>query len=286
MKSGFAVLVGRSNVGKSTLMNALVGTKIAVVSPKPQTTRHIIHGVLNDERGQVVFVDTPGIFEKPLNRITDILNQRAKEAVEGIDLVIYVADPTRPIGNEEQIALRLTEPLKIKKILVINKIDLRKVPYIEEYRRLADRFINTIEVSALREQNLKALRDLIFENLPEGEMIYKENEFTNLGEEQWIAEIIREKVFIQLHQEIPYNIGVEVEHLEERKEKTGKPILYIKANILTNDARYKGMIVGKKGQKIKEMGQSARKELEIALNRRIFLELEVLVDPHWPERLL
>src|SRR3989338_2954045 len=134
MKSGFAVLVGRSNVVKSTLLNTLVGTKIAITSPKPQTTRFPIHGIINDERGQIVFVDTPGIFEKARDPVTASLNQHVRDAIRDIDLVIYVADPTRAIGNEEHMVLRLIEPIKTKKILAINKIDEYHPPFIEEYR--------------------------------------------------------------------------------------------------------------------------------------------------------
>lgn len=281
MKSGFAVLAGRSNVGKSTLLNALVGTKIAITSPKPQTTRFPIHGVVNDPSGQIVFIDTPGIFEKAHDQVTKTLNQRAKDALRDIDLLIYVADPTRPIGNEEHILLRLIEPLKTKKILAINKIDEREAPFIEEYRALSARFDTVVEISALRHTNLKELVSRALELLPEGEPHYPEFQFTNIENRVWLAEIIREKVFIQIGQEIPYSVAVEIEEVEE-KEK----ILYVKANIVTSQERHKGMLVGRGGQKIKEIGAVARKELETALNRRVFLDLEVIVDPHWTSRLL
>jgi len=286
MKAGFVALVGRSNVGKSTLMNALVGTKVAIMSPKPQTTRHAIHGVLNDDRGQIVFVDTPGIFEKSQNAITDILNKRAREAVEGVDVLVYVADPSRPIGNEEKIVLRLIEPLKVKKILVINKIDLYEPPYIEEFRALAPRFDQVVESSALHNNNLQVITDFLFENLPEGEPPYPDSSPNTMDQKQWISELIREKIFIQLHQEIPYSTGVEILEIEERKDNKNKPILFIEANILTNDKRHKGIIIGKGGQKIKEIGQAVRKELELSFNRRVFVKLEVEIDEHWHERLL
>ncbi len=285
MKSGFAVLAGRSNVGKSTLLNALVGTKIAITSPKPQTTRFPIQGVVNNERGQIVFVDTPGIFEKAHEVITQTLNRRAREALREIDLLIYVTDPTRPIGHEEKMLLRLIEPLTVGKILVINKIDEPQKPFLEEYQNLAPSFNAQVEISALHQQNLKPLLALAFELLPEGEPIYPEGQFTNLENRVWLAEIIREKIFQQMGQEIPYQTTVEIKEIQERgQDKNGA--LYLQADLITNQIRHRGMLVGRGGQKIKEIGQAARRELEIALNRKVFLELKVVVDPDWPSRLL
>lgn len=286
MKSGFVVLVGRSNVGKSTLMNALVGTKIAITSPKPQTTRFPIHGIVHDERGQIVFVDTPGIFERVVDTVTKTLNERARESVRDIDVIVYVADPTRAIGNEEHIVLRLIEPIDKPKILAINKIDEKDLPYLEEYRALASRFAATVEISGLRQKNLKQLTDAVFSFLPEGEPVYPEFQASNLEHHLWLAELIREKVFIQMGSEIPYSVGVEIEDIDERKTKGDGEMLYIKANILTTSTRYKKMLIGSGGHKIKEIGSVARKELEAILNRRVYLELEVVVDEDWPARLL
>lgn len=286
MKSGFAVLVGRSNVGKSTLMNALVGTKVAIMSEKPQTTRFPIHGVVHDPRGQLVLVDTPGIFERTHNVLTKMLNERAREALRDIDLIIYVADPTRAIGNEEKIVLRMIEPIKKPKILVINKSDVRRPPYLPEYEALNDKFDTTILVSALKGHNIQAIIDAAMERLPEGEPVYPEFQYTNMETSSWIAELIREKLFIQLGAELPYSIAVELEAMEEKKDKTGQDLLVIKANILTAQSRHKQIIIGKGGHKIKEVGSVARKELEAVLGRHVYLELEVVVDEHWPERLL
>lgn len=286
MKSGFAVLVGRSNVGKSTLLNTLVGTKIAITSAKPQTTRFSIHGIVHDPAGQIVFVDTPGIFEKARDQLTQTLNERARDSLRDIDLIIYVADPSRPIGNEEHIMLRLVEPLATPKILVINKIDLHDLPYIEEYRALASRFNTTIELSARSGKNTKQLITTALELLPEGEPFYSEFEITNLEHRVWLTELIREKIFVQMGAEIPYTTAVEIEDLDDRKSKDGKDLLYIKANILTTASRYKKMLIGAQGHKIKELGSVARKELEAVLNRRVFLDLEVVVDEHWADRLI
>lgn len=279
MKAGFAVLVGRSNVGKSTLLNSLVGTKIAITSPKPQTTRFQIQGIVHDPRGQIVFVDTPGIFEKPIDRLTKSLNQQAKSAVRGIDVVVYVVDPTRAIGNEEHIILRLLDAVKAPKLLIINKIDLRDLPFVSEYEGLADRFDATLRVSGLHGKNLKPLLDAVFERLPEGAPFYPEFQFTSMEHKQWVAELIREKLFIQLPQEIPYGTTVELEDLDNRED-----LIYFKARVLTSNARHKGMIVGKGGHKIKEIGTAARKELEAVLQKKVFLDLEVEVDERWQDR--
>lgn len=285
MKSGFVTLVGRSNVGKSTLLNALVGTKVAITSRKPQTTRFAVHGIVHDPRGQIVFVDTPGIFEKPHNVLTRTLNDRAKEATRDIDAIVYVTDPTRPIGNEENIVLRILAPITAPKILVINKIDVRNPAYIEEYRALSDRFIATIEVSALKRHNLDAVKDAVIKVLPEGEPFYEEFRLTNLETKEWVSEIIREKIFIQMGAELPYSISVEVDEIEEREDKKHNKIIFIKANILTTNNRHKQIIIGRDGRKIKEIGSASRKELEAVLGQHIFLELEVVHDEHWPDRL-
>lgn len=280
-KAGFAVLVGRSNVGKSTLMNNLVGTKVAITSPKPQTTRQMIHGVLHDPRGQIVFVDTPGVFEKTHDRLTKKLNSTAREALRDIDVVVYVADPTRPIGNEEHIVLRLIEATEAAKILAINKTDLRDPPFLPSYEALSDRFDRVLKVSGLRARGLKPLIDAVFEYLPEGEPIYPEYQFSNVDNRYWVAELIREKVMIQLHEEIPYSATVEVREMEKRPDGT----LYVKAAILTNAERYRGMIIGAGGRKIKEIGMAARKELSQIMDCKVYLELEVDVDERWAERL-
>lgn len=286
MKSGFVTLIGRSNVGKSTLLNALVGMKIAITTPKPQTTRFPIHGIVNDDRGQAVFIDTPGIFEKAHNRLTEILNERAREAVRNIDVLVYVTDPTRPIGNEEHIILRLIEPIKKPKILAINKMDIDEAPYIAEYRALAPQFDAYVEVSAHTSKGLDNFKKTVFDLLPEGTPFYGEHEVTNLENRTWLSEMIREKLFLQLGAELPYSLGVEIETVEDRQTKTKKTMLYVKANILTTAPRYKRMIIGSGGRRIKEIGTTARKELEQILGKSVFLDLEVVVDERWPERLV
>jgi len=278
-KSGFVVMVGRSNVGKSTLLNALVGTKVAITTAKPQTTRQTIQGIVHDERGQAIFVDTPGIFHKAKDILTKKLNQRVKEAMKEIDALIYVVDPTRPIGPEERELLGMIDLVKKPKVLAINKTDIKDAPYIEEYRVLTKNFNDSVEISAKESKNIKQLINIIFEYLPEGEAYYPEHQLTNVENKFWFAELIREKLFIQLQQELPYSIHVVVDELEEKEND----ILYIKARILTDRTRHKGMIVGKGGQMIKSIGQSARRELEAVTNKKIYLDLSVEVQEHWPE---
>ena len=286
MKVGFVALVGRSNTGKSTLVNALVGTKVAITTPKPQTTRQAIQGVHHGEEGQIIFVDTPGIFRKKRDAVTSRMNQAAKGALEGVDLILYVVDPTRAIGEEEEDILRLIKDVAAPKLLVINKIDEPRPRYLEDYRALSSDFQETIEISALKGTHLKALMAAVYARLPEGEPIYPEHQITNIDNRTWYAELIREKVFLSLYQEIPYTTTVEVDEIAMKTSKNGKEMLYVKARILTDDDRHKRMIIGAGGIMIRKIGTMVRKELEQIHGHTVFLELEVETDAHWPERLL
>ncbi|PIR78440.1 MAG: GTPase Era [Candidatus Magasanikbacteria bacterium CG10_big_fil_rev_8_21_14_0_10_36_16] len=281
MKSGFAVLIGRSNVGKSTLMNTIVGTKIAATSFRAQMTRQVIHGVVNDPEGQIVFVDTPGIFKDKKNRLTGKLIEKAKEALAGVDIILYVVDPSREIGDEEKYTYGLIRHLDIPKILVINKSDLHQdeKKHLQSYLEWGQDFAGVFELSALRASHIQPLVKKVVELIPEGELIYENAQLTNITDVFWIAEIIREKVFSVFDKEVPYSITVEVDNLEEKPD-----IFVISARILTDAERYKKMIIGKGGLKIKEIGQMARRELEQSLNKKVFLELEVEVDKHWVDR--
>lgn len=282
MKSGFVVLVGRSNVGKSTLMNTLVGTKIAATSFRAQMTRHLIHGVLNTAEGQAVFIDTPGVFKDRKNPLTAKLTNKVKESLEGVNLILYVVDPTREIGDEEKATFGMIRHIDIPKILVINKTDMPKSErkYQEQYEDWGEEFDDVLHLSALRASHIQPLREKVMEYMPEGEAMYPQDQLTNLDHYFWIAEIIREKVFSVFEKEVPYSITVEVDNVEEKKD-----ITVITARILTNEDRYKRIIIGQRGRKIKEIGQMARKELEQAINHKIFLELEVVVDKHWVKRI-
>ena len=276
-KSGFAVLVGRSNVGKSTLMNALVGSKVAITSPKPQTTRLPIHGILTREEGQIVFVDTPGVLKGAKDILSKTLADAMKSALDDVNVVLYVVDPTRSIGDEEKTMLRLVEQIDKPKILVINKCDLSNLPHIDFYRDLKEKFDDSIEISAYEGRHIKPLIEKIFRYLPEGEPFYPEFQLTSMSNQEWIAELIREKLFLRLRQEVPYSVHVEVTAMEERDNN----VLYIAATIFTTDDRYKSMIIGQGGQGIREIGQSSRKELEILMNTKVFLDLNVEKNAHW-----
>ncbi len=280
-KSGFIVLVGRSNVGKSTLLNALIGSKVAITTPKPQTTRLPVQGILSTEFGQAVFVDTPGIMKKSKDALTRKLVSFAKDAMRDVDVVIYVADPTRSIGDEEKSALQMIHLIDKPRVLVINKSDLIDAPYLDHYRDLAPQFTAVVELSAMTGKNVNTLVNVIFEMLPEGEPFYPIGQLTNMPNKTWLAELIREKLFLRLRQEVPYSTHVEVEEVETHDGD----VLYIKANVLTTEERYKRMIIGKGGQGIKEIGQSTRRELEAVMDRKVFLELNVDVDAHWLDRL-
>ncbi len=273
-------LIGRSNVGKSTLMNAIIGQKIAIVSPKPQTTRHLIQGVLNEERGQMVFIDTPGFFLRAHDKLSKTMLERAHYAMKDIDVVVYIVDPTRAIGDEERRVAGLMHAITLPKLCVINKTDLplRDRPYTPDYQEFCKDFGEIIELSALKVVHVKQLINTLFELLPEGEPLYP-TDYAPRDLKNWSSEVIREKIFHTFGDELPYGIHVRIDQLEEIRK-----ILFISATILTNTERHKGMIIGRGGKKLKEVGMSARKELEVAAQKKIMLELHVKYDDKWMER--
>lgn len=280
MKSGFVVLAGRSNVGKSTLLNALVGSKIAITSSKPQTTRHPVRGVLHDPRGQIVFVDTPGIFLGKKDAVSKRLNDLVKESLDGIDAIVYVADPVRAPGKEEERIQRMLKETNTPILLAVNKKDLpaSKKPYLSEARAIDVGQEGSAEISALTGANMNLIVDKLFEMLPEGEPFYPEGQMTDMGHKEWLEELIREKCFHALEEELPYTIRVNVTDIQDRN---GKRV--IEAEIATTDERYKGMVIGKGGKKLKEIGTAVRKELETVTNDAIYLDLHVVVDPKWQQ---
>lgn len=278
-KSGLVVLVGRSNVGKSTLLNSLVGTKVAITTSKPQTTRNVIQGVIHDARGQIVFADTPGIFTQVPDMLTSKLNEKARDAFEGVDAVLYVVDPNRHVGEEENAVHRMVKQVTKPKILVINKIDSGK-QYVDEYLAWRDEFDAVMEVSALQNKNLRALIDKILDLLPNGEPLYPPDQITNVDNKFWLAELIREKVFIGMHEEIPYSTSVQVDEIDRRPDGT----VYIKASVLTTAPRYKKMLIGHGADKIRGIGRAARKEIEMVTGDKVYLDLDVQVDERWAER--
>lgn len=284
-KSGIVLLLGRPNVGKSTFVNNLIGQKVAITSPKPQTTRFPIHALYQDERGQIEFVDTPGIFDKVKDTLSKKINMQTMYAVDQVaDLVIYMVDHTRRRDYEESKVLGIVRGIQKPKILVINKVDLQEETYLPQYEFLRDEFEHVYKISAIDRKHVKPLLDRIFELLPEenperGVFGASTNPLLNIDSKTFIAELIREKIFLKMGEEIPYTVTAIVDEIADRDNG----ITYIKARVLTIDDRYKRMIIGAQGRKIKEMGSMARKEIELAINKKVFLDLRVEVDPHWQE---
>lgn len=283
--SGIVALIGRPNTGKSTLLNSILGTKVSITSPKPQTTRFSIQAVLNDEGGQIIFIDTPGIFEKATSGVVSVTNKKTYQVLnEEVDIVLYLVDRTRPKGREENKILGLIRKIDKPKILVINKIDIKQPDFSADYEFMKDEFPQFIEISALNSTNLKQLVSKLFEILPERDPLIPETLQTpvlNIDSKKFIEEIIREKVFLNSRNEVPYVITTEVEEVKERDNGN----LYIKAAILVLDKRYKGMIIGKNGRVIKEIGQAVRKELEVSSGKNVYVDLRVEVDSHWMDRI-
>lgn len=285
MKTGRAAIVGRPNTGKSTLVNSLVGQKISIVTKRPQTTRKIIQGIYWDERGQVIFMDTPGVFAKIQGPVSKKINPKAGKNLSIADVVIYLVDHTRHRGDEENKVLGIVRKIDKPKIIALNKIDIKKPDYTYQYKFLEDEFDDWIEISALHKTNLDQLKDLIFKYLPEGKPLFNPDNYQafpaiNITPKDFIAEIIREKAFMVLYQEVPYRLSVQVKELEERDE-----MYFIKADIITTSDQYKPIIIGKNGQTLKEIGVLARKEIELITNKKVYLDLNVSANPHWVKRL-
>lgn len=284
MKSGVVAIVGRPNVGKSTLLNAILKQKVAITSPKPQTTRFPIQAVFEDDRGQIVFVDTPGIFGKTPDTLSQKINKKTEEVLaEEVDLILYVIDHTREREHEENRVFGMVRKSSIPKILVVNKMDITSPSHIVQYRFMRDEFDTVVELSAMTGAHINKLLTLIFDILPEGAALVDVKDMVqpaiNLTSKQFVAEIIREKAFLNLRKEVPYSVTAVVDEVTERENGN----LYIQARLLTNQDKYKGMLVGSGGSMIREISMAARKELEVASSKKVFLELTVEVDPHWME---
>lgn len=278
MKVGTVVLVGRPNTGKSTLVNNLVGQKVSITSPKPQTTRFSIYAVFQDERGQIIFIDTPGIFAKNQDENSKQINTASQKILSEADVIVYLIDPTRQKGPEENRVIGILRKIDIPKILVINKSDiLEDKNYIEQYRFLEDEFGKPLEVSALKNKNLGLLLGQIFNYLKEGEPVVAKEDLPfpalNINSKTYIEEIIREKAYLVLRREVPYKTKVVVDEIVERKNG----LIYIKAKLICQNSHYKKMIIGHSAHRIKQINMMSRKELELARGKKIFLDLTVEV---------
>jgi len=277
-KSGFAALVGRPNVGKSTLMNRLIGMKIAITSSKPQTTRNRIQTVYTDERGQIVFLDTPGMH-KAKNKLGDYMVSVADKTLRDVDVVLYLVEPSVFIGPNEKSIIEKFQKVDVPVLLVINKIDTIKkdeiLAVIDAYRKLYD-FDEIIPVSALKGEGKDELLSDIFKYMPLGPMFYDEDTVTDQPERQIVAELVREQVLRLMSDEIPHGVAVAVDQMKETKT-----LVNIDATIVCERDSHKGMIIGRQGQMLKKIGTNARIQIEKLLDCKVNLKLWVKVKKDW-----
>jgi GTP-binding protein Era len=281
-KSGFISLIGRPNVGKSTLLNLLLGEKIAIISDKPQTTRNRILGIKNHPAGQIIFLDTPGIH-RARSRLNQSMVRVALATYHEVDGVCFMIEAEHPDNDENDFILKTLEKIEKPVFLLINKIDLipktELLPIMERYSRLRP-FAQIIPISALRGDGAEVLLGQLLQVLPEGPRLFPEDMITDLPERFLVAELIREKVFQLTREEIPYATAVAVEDFKEREEKN---LIVIKATIQVEREPQKGILIGEKGRMLKEIGRSAREEIEALLGAKVFLELWVKVEKNWRE---
>ena len=279
-KSGFVAIIGRPNVGKSTLMNHLIGQKIAITSKKPQTTRNRIQTVYTCEDGQIVFLDTPGIH-KAKNKLGEYMVNVAEQTLRDVDVVMWLVEPTTFIGAGEKHIAEQLEKTSLPVILVINKVDTVKkeeiLQVIDTYRKLYD-FAEIIPVSALRGQNTDDIIQSLFKYMTYGPMFYDEDTVTDQPQRQIVAEVIREKALHALDEEIPHGIAVTIEKMRERK---GQKIIDIEATIICERDSHKGIIIGKQGAMLKKIGSNARYEIEKMLEEKVNLRIWVKVRKDW-----
>lgn len=279
-KSGFVAIIGRPNVGKSTLMNHLIGQKIAITSKKPQTTRNKIQTVYTSEDGQIIFLDTPGIH-KAKNKLGEYMVNVAEQTLKDVDVILWLVEPTTYIGAGEKHIAEQLQKTSLPVILVINKVDTVKkediLQVIDNYRKLYD-FAEIIPASALRGQNTKDIVNSLFKYMPYGPMFYDEDTVTDQPQRQIVAEIIREKALHALDEEIPHGIAVTIEKMRERK---GQHIVDIEATIICERDSHKGIIIGKQGSMLKKIGSNARFEIEKMLEEKVNLKIWVKVKKDW-----
>jgi len=279
-KSGFVTLIGRPNVGKSTLMNHLIGQKIAITSDKPQTTRNKIQTVYTEENGQIIFLDTPGIH-KAKNKLGEYMVSVAERTLNEVDVVLWLVEPSTFIGAGERHIVEKLEKVKTPVVLVINKVDTVKKEdifrFITAYKDIYQ-FADIVPVSALKGDNTKELLETVFKLLPQGPQYYDEDTITDQPERQIVAELIREKALRLLDDEIPHGIAVAIEQM---KERTDSDIIDIDATIVCERDSHKGIIIGKKGEKLKRIGMMSRQEIENLLDMHVNLKLWVKVKKDW-----
>ncbi len=281
MKSGFIGLIGRPNVGKSSLVNAVIGHKVAITSDKPQTTRNVIQGIRTDEDSQMVFVDTPGIH-KPKNKLGRILNKEAYYSLEDVDVILFLVDITESLGKGDKFVIDVLKNANVPVILVINKID--KVPReeilkkIDEYKDLYN-FDEIIPISAKKMDNVDRLINVLKSKLTDNIKYYDEDMYTDKPVNFMVSELIREKILDLTFEEVPHSVSVIVDAMEYSANSVN-----IQATIVVDRENLKAILVGKNGSMIKEIGTRARMEIEPLLNKKVYLELFVKVIPKWRDR--
>ncbi|HKR30924.1 MAG TPA: GTPase Era [Terriglobales bacterium] len=283
-KSGFVSIIGRPNAGKSTLLNALVGEKIAIVTHKPQTTRHRIQGFVNVKGGkgrtpgQIVFIDTPGVH-KPDSRLGSRMMREVRDALEERDLVLLIVDVTQAFGKGDEFVLELLKQVTSPVILLLNKIDVIEKPellkIIDRYSKLRD-FAEIVPISATKRQGLDRIIDAVIQRLPDGPRYFEKDQITDQPERALVAELIRERVLVETGQEVPYAVAVKIESFESAGKLTR-----IAAAIYCEREGQKAILIGKGGAMLKRIGTSARKQIERLLGTKVFLELFVKVKENW-----
>lgn len=280
-KSGFVSLIGRPNVGKSTLLNRLVGEKIAIISSKPQTTRNNVLGIMTEENIQIVFTDTPGIHA-PMTKLGEYMVKSAETAMRDVDAVLFLIEPVDNVGTTEAKIMEELKRTDCPVILVINKIDKIKrdllLSIIAKYTERFD-FHAVVPISAKKDDGIDLLREELFPLIPEGPMFYPEDMVTDQPERQLVAETVREKILRNLDKEIPHGIAIEIMKMKD----TGS-VVEINANIYCEKASHKGILIGKNGEMMKKIGQLAREDMEKMLDKKVFLELWVKVKEDWRNR--
>lgn len=281
MRSGFVSLIGRPNVGKSTLLNSIIGKKVAITSNKPQTTRNMIQGIYNEEDTQIVFVDTPGIH-KPNHKLGKYLNKQAYYSIDDVDVILFLVDASSSLGGGDKYILEKLKDANKPVILIINKIDkLTKdeiLVKIDEYKDLYE-FSEIIPVSALKKDNVKTVVNVLKKYLPDSVRFYGEDDITNKPMHFLISEMVREKVFNLTEEEVPHSITCYVENIDNKKESTN-----INVVIVVDRDSLKRIIIGSRGSKIKEIGTLARKDIENLLGKKVYLELFVKVVKKWRDK--
>jgi len=283
-RSGMVAVVGRPNAGKSTLMNALIGSKISIVTAKPQTTRHAIMGILTEDHAQAIFVDTPGLHKADGKLINRAMNRAATSSLEGADLALFLVDARGWTEDDEDILERIKDS-KIPCILLINKIDFKKnkealFPLLQASSEKHD-FVEIVPMSALKGQNLSTVKELVFNNLPEGPQLFPDDMKTDRGLSFRIGEVLREKLMESLHNEVPYGLGVEINVLEDNEDQDDQ--VKVDAIIWVDRDSHKGIVVGRGGERLKAIGRAARLDLNKTFGRRFHLQTRVKVKSNWAD---